>query len=56
MTVHIGELTTDVVTAPAADDPTGADEPDWVVQQRLRQTVERVARDRARTAAWDHDD
>jgi hypothetical protein len=56
MTIHIGEITTEVVATPAVDDRAGADEPEWVAEQRLRQTVERLARDRARTAAWNLDD
>ena len=64
MTVHIGQITSEVMTAPAGDDTTagsassggGGDEAPWAEQARLEMTLERLHRDRLRTATGHGDD
>ncbi|GAA0460691.1 hypothetical protein Ade02nite_15030 [Paractinoplanes deccanensis] len=49
MTVHVGELTSEVVAA--GEPPTRAPEVSiWEERQRLRAALERIERDRCRTA------
>ena len=58
MTVHIGQITSEV-TAPggdAAGGHDGAGGSEWDERCRLEATLDRVARDRLRTATgWGHD-
>jgi hypothetical protein len=56
MTVHVGEITSEVTAArsPGAADATGGDE--WEERVRLAALMEQEARDRARTATGYGDD
>lgn len=58
MTVHIGQVTSEVHSAaPVVPDPPGHSEsPAWEERMRVAALVERIARDRARTATGGADD
>jgi hypothetical protein len=58
MTVHIGEITSEVVTSGSAAPATGATggTPVWDEAARVERLVERVNRDRLRTATGHGDD
>lgn len=57
MTVHIGEITSEVATGAAAVGPDAAGEADeWEERARLAAMLERLERDRHRTATGYGDD
>mgnify|MGYP001254063636 CR=1 FL=1 len=54
MSVHIGEVTSDVTATSAEPVPTTAPPPTvWQERVRIEATLERLARDRQRTATGD---
>ncbi|MGW0229329.1 hypothetical protein ACWDWO_13515 [Actinopolymorpha singaporensis] len=50
MTVHVGELTSEVVAAEEPRTPSPAEVSVWEERLRIQATLDRLARDRARTA------
>ncbi|GAA3650819.1 hypothetical protein GCM10022237_08210 [Nocardioides ginsengisoli] len=58
MTVHIGQVTSEVHSAAPVvpDAPAQQETPAWEERMRVAALVERVARDRARTATGGIDD
>jgi hypothetical protein len=56
MTIHVGEMTSEVTAEPEALEEGAAADTQWQALEKLRAAYSRVARDQARTAAEGFDD